>query len=191
MLMMVFTGGWTRPFTRRIPDWVVQPIGEDRIQIPPPPWWNEESNKISHIRLAKFKKYRAIFSYENYLDFEKFDAHTTKRLKQIKSANFKSFCESLSSKSSISEVWAKIRGFRHRLLSPPSSTSTLANLETLEHMNEYIRSFLTMAGDTGGVEIPPLPEDFLSSDIYEENRQISTNTPGKVAYLGHIIDDNS
>ena len=102
-----------------------------------PPWWNEECNKLSRIRLAKLKKYLAVSSYENYLDFQIFDAHTTKRLKQINSANFKSFCEYLS-------------------------TSTPANLETLEHMNEYTRSFLTMAGDTGSAEIPSLPENFLS-----------------------------
>ena len=150
-----------RLFIRRTLDWMVEPTGEDPSF---PPWWNEECNKLSRIRLAKFKKYLTVSSYKNYLDFQRFDAYTTKRFQQIKSASFKSFCEFLSSQSSISEVWPKIRGFRHRLLNPPSLTSSPTNLETLEYRNEYIQNFLTMAGDTNNAKIPSLLENFLSLD---------------------------
>ena len=84
-----------------------------------PPWWNGECNKIVRVTLAKLKKYLHSSTYENFLDYQKWEAKATKKLKSIKSANFLSFCESLSVNSPISTVWAKVRSFRHRLLSPP------------------------------------------------------------------------
>ena len=88
-----------------------------------PPWWNEECNKIVRVRLSKLKKYLNSSTHENFLDYQKWEAKTTKKLKSIKSANFRSLREFLSVNSPISTVWAKVRSFRHRLFSPPSPTT--------------------------------------------------------------------
>ena len=81
-----------------------------------PPWWSQECDRLVRIRLAKLKHNLAKSYYESFIDYQKFSAQTTKRLKIIKRSSFKSFCESLSFNSPLANVWSKIQGFRHRLL---------------------------------------------------------------------------
>ena len=121
------------------------------------------------IRLAKLKHYLAKSDYESFIDYQKFSAQTTKRLKIIKRSNFKAFCESLSFNSPLTNVWNKIQGFRHRLLNPPSITTCPLNQEVLEDMDAYIHSFLEMSNDFSGLDIPSLTEtnvdDLLNSPV--------------------------
>ena len=140
-----------------------------------PPWWNGECKKIVRVRLAKLKKYLHSSTYENFLDYQKWEAKATKRLKSIKSANFRSFCESLSVNSPISTVWAKVRSFRHRLLCPPSPTTCPVDLETIKYMNSYIQDFIKMSNDFSNIEIPPLPVSFTDANY--------TNTPSSSSTL--------
>ena len=56
-----------------------------------PPWWSGECNKIVRVRLAKLKKYLNSSTYENFLDYQKWESKATKKLKSIKSAIFRSF----------------------------------------------------------------------------------------------------
>ena len=48
------------------------------------PWWNGECNKSVRMRLAKLKKYLHSSTYENFLDYQKWEAKATKRLKSIR-----------------------------------------------------------------------------------------------------------
>ena len=67
---------------------------------------------------------------------------------------FRSYCESLSSTSKISNVWTKIRGFRHRLLSPSPTTST-ANTETVTKIQNFIEIFHKLSAPPN--DLPPVP----------------------------------
>ena len=106
-----------------------------------PPWWNEECTRLVRLRKAKLGRYRYRCNYENFLDLSKFEATTKRTLKRTKIMGFRSYCESLSSTSKISNVWTKIRGLRHRLLSPPSPTTSAANTETMTKMKNFIERF--------------------------------------------------
>ena len=134
-----------------------------------PPWLNGECNQIIRVRLAKLKKYLNSPTYENFPDYQKWKAKTTKKLKSIKSANSLSFCESLSVNSPISTVWAKVRSFRHRLLSPPSPTTCSVDLEAIEHMNSYVQDFIKMSNDFSNIEIPLLPVSFTDANSSNTN----------------------
>ena len=120
-----------------------------------PPWWNEECTKLERLRRAKLGRYRHKCNYENFLDLQKFEATTKRTLKKTKVMGFRSYCEFLSSTTKISNVWTKIRGFRHRLLSPPSPTTSTANTETVTKMKNFIERFHKFSAPPN--DLPPIP----------------------------------
>ena len=91
------------------------------------PWWNDECTKIERLRKAKLSRYRHVSSYENYLDLQKFEAISKRTFKKTKILGWKSFCETLSHNSKLSNVCNTIKGFRHRFLSYPSPTTANNN----------------------------------------------------------------
>ncbi|XP_033220899.1 uncharacterized protein LOC117175300 [Belonocnema kinseyi] len=123
-----------------------------------PPWWNEECSKLERQRKAKLGRYRHRCTYENFLDLQKFEATTKRTLQKTKILGFRSFCQSLSSTSKLSNVWNKIRGFRHRLLSPLSPTTSTANTETVTKMEDFIERFHQISAPPNDLHpILPLP----------------------------------
>ena len=104
----------------------------------------------------------------------------------MKSANFRSFCESLSVNSPISIVWTEVRSFRHRLLSPPSPTTCPVDLETIKYMNSYIQDFIKMSNDFSNIEIPPLPVSFTDAN-YTNTPSSSSTLATAPAHEDHIL----
>lgn len=76
-------------------------------------WWNEECSKAVRIRRAKFKSLRYKMTREQFLEMKKIDARTKAILKESKRNSFRNFCESLNSRSNISNVWTKIKLFKN------------------------------------------------------------------------------
>ena len=122
-----------------------------------PPWWNEGCTKLERLRRAILGRYRHKCNYENFLYLQKFEATTKRTLKKSKIMGFRSYCESLSSTSKISNVWTKIRGFRHRLLTPPSPTASRAYTETVTKMKNFIERFHKFSAPPNDLPIPSLP----------------------------------
>ena len=147
------------PFTKRIPGLTGSHRKEDYFRPPP------HGDRIVRIRLAKLKRYLANSNYENFIEYQKFYAQTTKRLKTIKRLNFKSFCETLSPSSRLINIWNKVQGFWNRVLNPPLITTCPLNQEVLEDIDTHIHNFLKMSNDFSGMDTPSLPETFSNDSL--------------------------
>jgi len=94
---------------------------------PPAPWWNEQCSEAIENRKQALRTFRRNPSRLNYINLKKQEAIARKTLRHAKRTGWRSFCESITSSTSISALWRIIKRFKNRFLntstSHPSSNS--------------------------------------------------------------------
>ena len=76
------------------------------------PWWNEDCDKVTDIKLKAKRKLQHHPSIENLIHFKKAEAIVRKTVKAAKKDSFEKYCNSINSFSPITQVWKKVNSFR-------------------------------------------------------------------------------
>jgi len=103
---------------------------------PPAPWWNEQCSEAVELRKQTLRAFRRNPSRSNYLNLKKREALTRNVLRHAKRMGWKSFCESITSTTSISALWQVVKRFKNRFLNPttflsPSSSGMSTEIQDL------------------------------------------------------------
>lgn len=91
---------------------------------PPAPWWNEQCSDSVELRKQALRSFRKNPSSSTYLILKKQEANTRKVLRHAKRMGWRSFCESITSTTSISALWRVVKRFKSRFLNSSASSPT-------------------------------------------------------------------
>ena len=76
-----------------------------------PRWWNDECESANTQRRESLKKYKELANIENYLNYKRTAARSTRVLRSKKKDSFVKFTEDLNRNTSPGKVWRVIRRF--------------------------------------------------------------------------------